>query len=183
MRPYSTFEDKLADARRFQREEQIPWTVAVDDLEGSVHRAYGMLADPIYLIGADGRVAFYNYWTHVPTVHRAIERLEAAGGAAAIGEHRLPHPLATLTDGWRALRRGLPQSFTDLETAMPGMASGPWFGYQLRGVLAPIALTSRPWPAKTRVAAGLLALAGVAAGAALLAQSRLAGSSDRRSLP
>jgi hypothetical protein len=120
-----------------------------------------MLADPTYLIGTDGRVSFYNYWTHVPTLHRAIDALLARGGAGALGSHRMVHPLATLTNGWPGLRRGLPQSFWDLETAAPGTASGPWLGYQCRSLLAPFALAAEPWPASTRwgltlAAAGLL---------------------------
>jgi hypothetical protein len=158
-RPYTTFDEKARDAERYIEEEQIPWTVLVDDLDGTVHRQYGMLADPAYLIGIDGRVAFYNYWTHVPTLHRAIQLLMANGGATIIGEHRMPHLLATLTDGWRALRRGLPQSFVDLETAMPGAATGPWLGHQLRPVLAPVALTSHPWPARARIGAALIMVA------------------------
>ena len=53
---YDTFEQKLHDAERYRREEAIPWPVLVDDLEGTVHQAYGGLADPTYLIDRDGRV-------------------------------------------------------------------------------------------------------------------------------
>lgn len=157
VRPYRTFEEKMRDGERYKQDETIPWTVLVDDLDGTVHRQYGMIADPAYLIGTDGRAAFYNYWTHVPTLHRAIERLLERGGVGEIGEHRTPHMLAALTDGWRGLRRGLPQSFTDLETALPGSASGPWLGYQMRSVLAPVALTSHPWSRRTKLAATLIA--------------------------
>lgn len=31
-------EQKLAQARRYAAEDEIPWTVAVDDVDGSVHR-------------------------------------------------------------------------------------------------------------------------------------------------
>ena len=61
--PYRSFEEKLQDAERYQREEGIPWVILVDDLEGTVHRTYGGLADPTYLIDRDGRVAYYNLWT------------------------------------------------------------------------------------------------------------------------
>jgi hypothetical protein len=166
--PYDTDAQKHRDAVRMQDDEALPWTVLVDDLEGSVHQSYGMLADPTYLIGTDGRVSFYNYWTHVPTLHRAIEALLARGGAGAVGSHRMVHPLATLTDGWRGLRRGLPQSFWDLETAAPGTASGPWLGYQFRSLLGPVALVAEPWPASTRWGVALAA-AGLCAAAARLA--------------
>jgi hypothetical protein len=142
-----------------QDDEALPWPVLVDDLEGSVHQSYGMLADPTYLIGVDGRVSFYNYWTHVPTLHRAIDALLARGGAGALGSHRMVHPLATLTDGWRGIRRGLPQSFLDLETAAPGTASGPWLGYQCRSLLAPAALVAEPWPAPAKWGIALAAAA------------------------
>ncbi len=35
--PYASVEQKMADA---QRSEQIPWPALVDDVEGTVHRAY-----------------------------------------------------------------------------------------------------------------------------------------------
>jgi len=43
--------------------------VLVDDYEGTTHRAYSQaMADPAFLLDTDGRVAFYNMWTHVPTL-------------------------------------------------------------------------------------------------------------------
>jgi hypothetical protein len=43
---YKAPEQKAADAEAYRREERIPWTVVVDDLAGTVHRAYGGLANP-----------------------------------------------------------------------------------------------------------------------------------------
>lgn len=170
--PYRRFEDKLRDGYRHKEEDHITWTVLVDDLQGTVHEQYGMLADPSYLIGTDGNVAFYNYWTHVPTLHQAIEQLMAQGGRGVIGEHRLPHMLAAITDGWRGIRRGLPQSVIELETAMPGFGSGPWLGYQLRPLLAPLALRATPWPPSARVALGLIASAVLLGGLAASTRRR-----------
>src|SRR3954453_9174599 len=65
---YHTFEEKLRDARRYVEEEQIPWGVLVEDLEGTVHQTYGELADPTYLIDSDGRAAFYNMWPDAPVL-------------------------------------------------------------------------------------------------------------------
>ena len=61
---------KRDDAIRFVREEDIPWDVVIDDVDGRVHAQYGLLPDPSCLIGTDGQVAFYSYWTHVPTRSR-----------------------------------------------------------------------------------------------------------------
>jgi hypothetical protein len=150
--PYRAFEQKWTDAQRYQREEGVPWTILIDDIEGTTHRLYGGLADPTYLIDADGRVAFYNMWTHVPTLHRAIAALLGQGGRGIVlgGIDNWPHLLPSMTEGWRGLRRGLPQSFIDLETAAPMMASSTWLGYRLRRVLAPLTLRAKPLPAPLR---------------------------------
>jgi hypothetical protein len=175
--PYASDADKRADAERFQRDERIAYDVLADDLAGTVHQVYGGLADPTYLIGTDGRVAFYNMWTHGPTLHRALEALLAEGGTGVVrtvrddGIDHVPHALAALTDGWRGLRRGAPQSVIDLELAAPGMASGIWLGWQARALLAPVALRARPLPA--------LAQVGLALGAGL-ALALLGGGGRRR---
>ena len=168
---YQTFEQKTADARAYQEQEKIAWPVLVDDLEGTVHQVYGGLADPVYLIGTDGRVAYYNMWTHAPTLHDALERLVARGGRGVVrgaGVDRFPHMGAAMTDGWRGLRRGLPQSFVDMETAVPTQGASTWLGYQLRPLLAPLTLRARPLPAPVKVGLAV----GIGAAALLFLRSR-----------
>ncbi len=162
--PYQSFDRKREDAETYQA-EYAPYPVVVDDLEGTVHQVYGGLADPTYLIDADGRVAYYSTWTHAPTLHQALELLLGQGGRGVVagGIDRTPHLLSSMAAGWKGLRRGLPQSFIELELAAPGMASSTWLGYQLRPVLAPIALRARPLPPAAKV--GIIALALVLAGA------------------
>jgi hypothetical protein len=168
--PYHTFEEKLRDARRYQEEEKIPWPVLVDDLEGTVHQTYGSMADPTYLIDTDGRVSYYNMWTYAPSLHQAIQALVAQGGRGIVlgGINRVPHMLPAVTDGWRGLQRGLPQSYVDMETASPGAATATGVGYLLRPVLAPLTLRATPLPRSVKVG---LALG--AAGVALFGASRL----------
>jgi hypothetical protein len=163
--PYRSFEHKMSDGERFKREENVPYPVTVDDLEGTTHQVYGGLADPTYLIDSDGRVAFYNMWTHAPTLHEAIEELMEQNGHGVVkgGTDRTPHLLSTIADGWKGLRRGFPQSAVELELSAPGMASGPWLGYQFRPLLAPVALRGEPLPPAAKIglaigAVGLLAL-------------------------
>jgi len=170
--PYRSLERKVEDAARYQREEGIPWPVLVDDLAGTVHQVYGSMADPTYLIDADGRVAYYNMWTYAPSLDKAIAALLAQGerGVVAGDIDHVPHLSPAMTDGWKGIRRGLPQSFTDLETAAPGMASGIWLGYQLRPLLAPLTLRTTPLPAPARRALTLALVSGV--GGALVAGAR-----------
>jgi hypothetical protein len=145
---YHSFEQKLRDAEAYQRDEGIPWTVVVDDLQGTVHHEYGTLADPTYLIDRDGRVAFVNVVTSAPVLQEAIASLLEQGGQGVVrgGSDRLPHLWPTLAAGWPALRRGLPQSFADLMFAAPGSPALIWLGYQLRPLLAPLALRTEPLP-------------------------------------
>lgn len=166
---YHDLATKLADARRYVDGERIPWPVLVDDLEGTVHRAYGGLADPTYLLDVDGRIAFAQMWTHVPTLHRALETLSGQRwtGVAAGGVDRKPHVLAAMTDGWRGLERGLPQRAADMRRAAPGMAEMARLGYRMRRVFGPVTLRPRPLPAAVRY--------GAMAGAAFLVLRMLAG--------
>jgi hypothetical protein len=161
---YHSFEEKLEDARNYTSEEQIPWPVLVDDLEGTVHQVYGMLADPTYLLDVEGRVSYYNMWTHAPNLHNALATLIEQGGRGVVGggiDH-VVHMLPALTHGWKGIRRGYPQSFIDLETAMPGMGSGLWLGHTCSRILEPVTLRSKPFafPVKS-VAAVVVGVVGV----------------------
>lgn len=153
---YHHFEEKRRDAQRYQQEEQIPWPVLVDDLAGTTHQAYGTLFDPTYLLDEEGRVAFYNMITYAPVLHEAIAALLAQGGRGVVleGLTRELHIAPSLTDGWRGLQRGLPQSFTDMMRAAPGSPLPFWLGYQLKPLLAPLTLRVTPLPGPVK--AGLL---------------------------
>jgi hypothetical protein len=158
-RPYQLMSDKVDDATRYELEERIPWPVLVDDLAGTVHQAYGGLPDPTYIIDADGRIAFYNFFTHAPTLHRVLVALAEQGNRGTVlgGLDRTPHGAAAVTDGWRGLRRGKPRSVIDLETTLPLSGATVWLGHQLRPVLAPLALRAEPLPRPVRI--GILATA------------------------
>jgi hypothetical protein len=164
--PYHSFDEKMRDARRYHVDQNIPWPVLVDDLEGTVHQVYGGLSNPAYLIDSDGRVAFYDVWAGAPGLHQAIEELLGAEGRGIVrgGVDRMPHIAPTVTNGWPGLRRGLPQSFLDLELTLPGAATSTWIGYQLRPLLAPLTLRHRPMPASVKA---MLAAAGIVVLAAL----------------
>lgn len=143
--PYRTFEDKLEDARRYVADEGIPWPVLVDDVEGSVHQTWGGLSDPAYLIDRDGRVSLYCLWTSPKALYDAIAQLLAQGGAGVVhgGVRRAPELGPALTDGWRALERGLPQSAADMMVAAPFSPAALWAAHQLRPLLAPVTLRER----------------------------------------
>lgn len=162
VRPYLTLGDKQRDAQRYTDDESLPWPVLVDDLEGSVHQVYGGLADPTYLIDADGRVAYYSMWTHAPNLNEAIAKLRKQNDRGVVngGIDHVVHMLPAFTDGWRGIRRGLPQSYVDLELAAPGMGAGLWLGYRLRPLIAPVTLRAEHFGPIGRVVMALVAATG-----------------------
>jgi hypothetical protein len=160
-RAYENSAEKLQDSQVWKQYRDIPWPVLVDDLPGEVHQVYGGMADPIYLIDADGRVAYYNMWAHSPTMHRAIEALLKQGGTGAVngGIDHVPHLLPVITDGWKGIRLGLPESYIDLVTATPMTGVAMPLGYLARPMLAPVTLRAKPLPPSAQIALGVAAAA------------------------
>lgn len=61
--PHRTFEQKLRHAADCAAQDDIRTRLVVDDLDGTMHRAYGMLPNMIYIIDRDGRVVYKAMWT------------------------------------------------------------------------------------------------------------------------
>lgn len=58
----NTFEQKLRHAVALKTRHDIPWTVAVDDLDGALHRLLDTKPNAAFLMDADGRIAFRSLW-------------------------------------------------------------------------------------------------------------------------
>ncbi len=144
---FANYEEKLASAREFARLESIPWRVLVDDYAGRTHRAYSReMADPTFLIDADGRVAFYNMWTHAPTLKQALDELLARGGRGVVagGIDRKLHLLASFVDGYRGPRRGGRRAVLEYDLGGFGAGSLSFLGSKAKPLLAPFALRAAP---------------------------------------
>ena len=145
---YRSYEEKLEGAREHRRLEDLPWPVLVDDFAGTVHRAYSReMADPSFLVDAEGRVAFYGMWTHVPTLKRAVDELLARGGAGgpvAGGIDRRPHLLASMVDGYRGPRRGGRRGVLEYDLGGLGAGTLSFLGAKAKPLLAPFALRASP---------------------------------------
>lgn len=77
----ATAEWKLRHARTYQHRDAIPWTVAVDDLDGSVHRAFGGNGASAFLVDGKGNVAFRALFSNDEAgLRRALEALRAGAG-------------------------------------------------------------------------------------------------------
>ena len=86
---HESFERKLASATLLADEIGIGRDILVDDLDGTVHHAYGLMPNMTWVIGRGGRVAYKANWTSAANVEAFLGRF-LAGQA----EHRPGTPPA-----------------------------------------------------------------------------------------
>jgi hypothetical protein len=79
IRQPDTFEWKLAHARMLRERDGLPWSVAVDDLDGGFHRALGGNSNAAHLMDPGGNVAFRTLWSNDERVLRRALRAVASG--------------------------------------------------------------------------------------------------------
>lgn len=60
---HTSFEQKLAHARKLKDLEGVKIPILVDDFQGTVHRAYGLRPNMIYLIEREGTIVYKSDWT------------------------------------------------------------------------------------------------------------------------
>ena len=66
-------EQKFDHAKTMQLRHQTPRTILVDDVEGTVHRAWSGCSNMSWIIDHTGRVHFKSNWTHEPDLRRALD--------------------------------------------------------------------------------------------------------------
>ena len=132
---HEAMHDKIASAWLLRKEEDLEIPIVVDDLRGSIHRDYGKLPSPAFLIDKSGRVAFRSKWANREALAAAIEELteleeehETDHGIVQGGQDlSMPISYADLSS-YRALVRGGRASVKDFQAAT-GLS-----GYGRRGV-------------------------------------------------
>ena len=88
---HSTLEQKLSHARDMATRWSIERTMLVDDLEGTVHCAYGSLPNMTYIVGAGGRVQYRADWTDPRTIGTALEQLAYGQERRRTGARMTPY--------------------------------------------------------------------------------------------
>lgn len=147
-------ETKLQHARAYRARDQIPWPVAVDDLDGSLHRRLGP-ADTAYVIGTDGRVAGRLLWaTDVDGARRALEAA-LAGETAGERRPRLLPVVVGASEMHRIFQAAGPRASRDMGRVMPPVL-----------LAGRIADTLPRWSALVRGAVASVATLGVVVGLA-----------------
>lgn len=72
---HRSWEDKVDAAELFRDEEDVEMPILVDEVNGKVHKKYGSLPNPTYIIDKSGRVAFRSLWTRPSVIHEALKAL------------------------------------------------------------------------------------------------------------
>jgi peroxiredoxin len=173
MPAHRSMQQKVEQARRLRDQEHVPWPVLVDGLDGRVHRAYGLQPNAVFVIDADGRVAFRGDMAHAPTLRDALEELQARHwhGPIKNGEDHRVHMLGSMAYGRRAIQRGGGIAERDLRRHAPPLAMNLWMGSRMRSMLRPLVDRNEHLPAAAR--AGLiLGAAAVGLGAVQVMRNR-----------
>lgn len=153
---------KTAHARAYARRDSIPWPVAVDDVDGDLHRALDPKPDAVYLVDPDGIVMFRALWANDPGPLRDALRLAASGRRGPVGESEAMAGALMRGTGemWRVLSAAGPAALRDVAAQAPPM----WMSARVADAL-------RPLPSGLRGALGTV-LPMLGAGGALLGWSR-----------
>ncbi len=80
---HQSLTDKIGFARDLKRIEGIERTMLVDDVAGTMHRAYGAWPDSAYIIGRDGVIAFLTKWNEPDKLRERLDILLEDDGYAA----------------------------------------------------------------------------------------------------
>lgn len=75
--------DKLQHAADLKHLERVGRAILVDNVEGTVHRDYGMRPNSVYVIGRDGIILFRADWNAPEEVKTQLNRLLEKNGYAS----------------------------------------------------------------------------------------------------
>ncbi|WP_445504694.1 hypothetical protein [Microvirga sp. G4-2] len=144
-----SFDEKMQHARELQTRDRLPWPVAVDDAEGSVHHALDEKPNAAYLTDRNGTIVFRSLW--IGDEWGLFEALESAAHGERPREQESCRPLVPMGRGIGVMRdmvhRSGPRAEWDIWQAAPPMAEVAW-----------LADLYRPLPPVWRMAAALAAL-------------------------
>jgi hypothetical protein len=156
----ATFEAKLDHARAYRERDDIPWPVAVDDVEGPLHRQLDPKPNAAYLVGEDGIVLFRSLWSNDESVLREPLRRVAAGEQTPMGERepRLVPMLAGTGKMYEILRSSGPTAQRDVLRQVPPMYAMA----RLAAMFRPLSPLNRGLAAAGVIAAGTGAAAAAA---------------------
>lgn len=150
-----TFEDKLRHAELVRQHHRFPFEVAVDDIDGTLHRRFSPKPNSAYLIDGDGTIRYRAHWANDDRgLRRAIE--------AAVAGERPPRGRSRAMVG--PLMRAVGHLPGIVAAGGPKIERDVWRAAPPLAVLGRISRRLRPLPPDARgpVAAVLVAVSIVA---------------------
>lgn len=114
-----SFEQKLAQARDYQYRERVPWTVAVDELDGRLPRALGVTANAAYIMALDGSVAFRSARVNERKLRKTL-RTVTGHSPKYQPRHSGSNPLVAARRMWESLTQDGDQSVAEHPSGMSG---------------------------------------------------------------
>ena len=103
-------EQKLRHARDMVKRWKIERPMLVDDLDGTVHRAYGSLPNMTYIVSTAGTVIYRASWTDARSIRLALDQLVYERGLRSAGTRITPFYV-----------EGTPQRPNDSATFLDGL--------------------------------------------------------------
>lgn len=144
-RQAETIEEKLENAQTLKQFYDIPWTVAVDNINGDLHRALDPKPNAAFLMDSDGKILFRSLWAaDRDTLHQALSAASEKRAPAIRQSQKLIGPVArAMGQVQEVMDRAGPQAVRELWMAgLPMALAGriasyiPWFTPDGRGVAA-----------------------------------------------
>lgn len=157
-------EEKMRHARDLKHRDRLPWPIAVDDPEGTVHRALDEKPNAAYLADRNGRIVFRSLWAgDEEGLGRALDSVARGERPDPQESRRCLVPMARGLGMMREMmQRSGPRAKQDIWRAAPPMAAVAW-----------VADLYRPLRPEWRTFAAM-ATVGAAAGTALSLLARAA---------
>lgn len=154
-----TMEQKIRNAREYANRDAIPWVIAVDDLEGSLHKQLDYKPNCVYLVNLDGKVASRVLWANQVKPLRTRLKMLATHRRSHDGqdEHRIVPMLRGVGKMQEVLAEAGEEAQHDMLRAQPtAYALG-----KLAGAFQPLPPLARTVAAVVTIAAGAAILAGI----------------------
>lgn len=112
-----TIDEKTRHAEGLKTHHGFDFEVAVDDIDGSVHRAFGTRPSSAYLVDSDGTIVFRSHWSNVTS---AIDE-----ALAAISSNRPLHR-STATNTMRSAAKMMGYASSVFDRAGRGARTDTW---------------------------------------------------------
>ena len=146
----ATMAEKLDHARALKQLYGIPWTVAIDNIEGTLHRALDPKPNSAFLVNGDGIIVFRSLWASDQNAMRQALESAAAG-------RRPDKPQSQALFG--PVVRAMGQVQEVMDRAGPQAAKDLWRGALPMALAGRMATFFSPLPPEQRGFAAVLTLA------------------------